>query len=252
MALAGGFNMDLGTLLKRHQPEGAAAGGEGRAAEDADDCLAAVEGALKARDIQSVLNILLKMACQHAQLLRDMAASEWISVATPTETDIVKVGKDTGRQYAQVAAIQAATTDLGPPHLYIARGAFRSLSESAEIQQKEAASHQLVHTFYTKYVSGANAMELGLMIRHFRLRKCNNEEYTRIQFAISDGLAIPKVGTGKGVSMSKLEIEQAVVNFLVAVGGRMKLGAAPQGHLEQLAQKLLDKGKKTDKGDKKR
>eukprot|EP00959_Pyramimonas_sp_CCMP1952_P031777 666644-Pyramimonas_sp.AAC.1 len=83
------------------------------------------------------------MACQHAQLLRDMAASEWISVVTPTEADIVQVRRRTGKEYAQVAAIPAAKGDLASPHLYIARAAFRSLSESEEIQSKDANSHRL-------------------------------------------------------------------------------------------------------------
>eukprot|EP00959_Pyramimonas_sp_CCMP1952_P286886 5999203-Pyramimonas_sp.AAC.1 len=105
--------MDLETMLKRHQPAaeavapsgggaGAASGGASahqeapdkkkqklaEMAEAADEALLWAEGALKQKDMQQALMVLLKLSCQHAQRLRDLAASEWLSVLTPTIAEV--------------------------------------------------------------------------------------------------------------------------------------------------------------------
>ena len=87
------------------------------------------------------------------------------------------------------------------------------------------------------------------MVRHFRLKKCFNDQYTRVQFAVSDQITLRGKAKESDVedsdlTFSKLELEQGAIQALEAMGGKLKLGTAPQGHLETLAQKLLDKSKK--------
>ncbi|CAK0853415.1 unnamed protein product, partial [Prorocentrum cordatum] len=61
------------------------------------------EGALKTRDLQQAVTFLPKMVRLHAQLLRDLADSEWISIdTTPTATTIVAARK-AGKMYAEAA-----------------------------------------------------------------------------------------------------------------------------------------------------
>ncbi|CAK0869495.1 unnamed protein product, partial [Prorocentrum cordatum] len=61
------------------------------------------EGALKTRDLQQAVTFLPKTVRLHAQLLRDLADSEWISiVTTPTATTIV-AAREAGKMYAEAA-----------------------------------------------------------------------------------------------------------------------------------------------------
>ncbi|CAK0819161.1 unnamed protein product [Prorocentrum cordatum] len=67
-----------------------------------------LEGALKSRDLQNAVTILPKMLRLHAQSLRDLADSVWISiVTTPTATSIVAVRK-AGKMYAEAAQFPEA------------------------------------------------------------------------------------------------------------------------------------------------
>ncbi|CAK0846808.1 unnamed protein product [Prorocentrum cordatum] len=227
------MELDLGALLQGHKAKagGPADGGppdkKGRIAsmaDDADEDLAKVEGALKAKDVQQALNILLNMACQHAQQLRDMAASEWISVVSPVESSPVVPAKQAGKQYAEVTAIQELKANVGHPHLYIARAAFKSLKEDEQVKTLLEPS-QVLSAFYDKCFSVASQEELGLVIRHFRVRKCYNEKFCRIQFSIADGFQVP-LGEGQP-GVSKLLLERALVKALVHLGGRLYSG--PKG-----------------------
>eukprot|EP00959_Pyramimonas_sp_CCMP1952_P129734 2713070-Pyramimonas_sp.AAC.1 len=84
--------------------------------------------------------------------------------------------------------------------------------------------------------------ELGLSICHYRCKECHNEDMTRLQFAIVDGVSLSS-DSGEPTTHSKLIIENATVVLLRGMGGTLKKGTAPQGHLENLAQKMLDKHK---------
>ncbi|CAK0819640.1 unnamed protein product, partial [Prorocentrum cordatum] len=110
-------------------------------------------------------------------------------------------------------------------------------------QAEKPQAHTLMDAFYKKFVSGASVSEMGLMVRHFRLKKCYNDEYTRVQFSIADQMCIPQTESSVEICHSKLEIEQATLQLMETMGGKAKFGAAPQGHLESLAQKLIDKTK---------
>ncbi|CAK0812180.1 unnamed protein product, partial [Prorocentrum cordatum] len=229
-------------------PPAQAPAGSARSAEDAHG---AVEGALRARDMQQAISILLKMACMHAQLLRDLAASEWVCLVIPTLSFLVVAGRGAGKMYAEAAAIAAAKPHLGPPHLYIARGVFKSMVESEKLQKSGTQAYQTLVLFYEKFVSISSAAELGLVIRHFRLKKCYNEEYTRLQFAIGGDVTVQLADAQEGSPerhLSKLEVEQSIIKLAQLEDAKLKLGTAPQGHLETMAQRILDKTKQKGKG----
>jgi hypothetical protein len=242
--------MNLDELLRGHKEKAQSPpDGEGQAkkkgrvgtmADDADDELAKVEGALKAKDLQQAVSILLKMACMHAQMLRDLAASEWISVVAPVECPPIVASRAAGKKHAEVTAIQELKTKVGPPHLYIAQAAFKSLSEDDKVRTL-LEPHQVLKAFYEQFISKAATDELGLVIRHFRVRKCYNEKFVRLQFSIAEGF---QIGMGENQpAVTKLSLEQATIKALVHLDGRLKLGTAPVGHLELMAQKLLDRSK---------
>ena len=255
--------MDLSVLLKRHKPEAdieTAAGGaastakkfKGNVGEDADaaeDGLMAVEQALRQKDLQFAVNILLKMACQHAQLLRDMAASEWVSMILPTGALVVAAGREAGKMYAQCAQISTAKPHLGPPHLYIVRAAYKCLCEAEAVKTTAADSHVILSRLYEQFMSNKSVSMtvFGLLFRHFRLKKCYNDQYTRVQFSIADQVTL-KNNLNEDITYSKLELEQATIHAMEAMGGKLKLGTAPQGHLENMAQKLLDRNKTGGRG----
>lgn len=256
-------SMDLELLIKKHKrkagdgedlggaPSGKKKANLGDAADEAEDGLQQVEGALRARDMQQAISILLKMACMHAQLLRDLAASEWVCLVVPTLSFLVVAGRGAGKMYAEAAAIAAAKPHLGPPHLYIARGVFKSMVDSEKLQKLGTQAYQTLVLFYEKFVSISSAAELGLVIRHFRLKKCYNEEYTRLQFAIGGDITVQLADAQGGPPerhLSKLEVEQSIIKLAQLEDAKLKLGTAPQGHLETMAQRILDKTKQKSKG----
>ncbi|CAK0898022.1 unnamed protein product, partial [Prorocentrum cordatum] len=101
--------------------------------------------------------------------------------------------------------------------------------------------------FYTKFLSVASLEDQPLAIRHFRVRRCCNEKFMMPQFSSAEGFQI------EGSDLTKLLLEQAAIGISTQLGGRLKLGSAPVGHLEQMAQKLLDRTKKgTSAGSKQR
>ncbi|CAK0883475.1 unnamed protein product, partial [Prorocentrum cordatum] len=237
-------SMDLDELLKKHkrpEPEGQGNGADapprkkqqvGELAGAAEDGLQEVEGALRARDMQTAISILLKMACMRAQVLRDLAASEWVCLIIPTACFMVAAGRHAGKQYAEAASIAAAKPMLGPPHLYIAHG--------------------ILALFFEKFVLISAAAELGLVIRHFRLKICYNDDYTRLQFSFAGEVTVPLSGVAQGMptenTISKLELEQAMVKMAQPEDAKLKLGTAPMGHLEAMAQRLIDKSKTAGRG----
>eukprot|EP00959_Pyramimonas_sp_CCMP1952_P447552 9371293-Pyramimonas_sp.AAC.1 len=100
-----------------------------------------------------------------------------------------------------------------------------------------------IEQFSEKFASVASVQELALMIKHFRLEKCHSDECVRIQFSIADSLYTLAVDSRPEIFYSRLEIESATIIMLKDLGGKAKWGAAPQGHLGMMAQKLLDKTK---------
>ncbi|CAK0807401.1 unnamed protein product, partial [Prorocentrum cordatum] len=203
------FAMDPDELLEGHKgkaqapPEGEPVGKKnrlGEMADAADDELAKVEGALKAKDIQQAVNIRLKMACAHAQQL-----------------------KAAGKECAEVTAIQELKSKVGPPHLYIARAAFKSLKEDEKVRQLLEPS-QVLTALHDQFLCKASMEDMGLVIRHFRVRKCYNEKFCRIQFSISGGFQVPLEGQSVA---TKLLLEQSMIKALTHLGGKLKLGSTP-------------------------
>ncbi|CAK0819296.1 unnamed protein product [Prorocentrum cordatum] len=171
-----------------------------------------------------------------------MAASEWISIVSPVECSPVVAAKQAGKQYAEVTAIQELKAKVGPPHLYTARAVFKSLKEDEHVTTLLEPS-QVLSAFYDKFFSVVSQEELGLVIRHFRVRKCYNENFCRIQFSIADGFHIPLGGGQPGVS--KLLMEQALVKALVHLGGpsdRQKWSAMQSTKIRDLVMLLRDAG----------
>ncbi|CAK0889097.1 unnamed protein product [Prorocentrum cordatum] len=78
---------------------------------DYDTIMLRLEGALKSRDLQQAVTFLPKMVRLHAQLLRDLADSEWISiVTTPTATSIV-AAREAGKMHAEAAQPRTRRND---------------------------------------------------------------------------------------------------------------------------------------------
>ncbi|CAK0886479.1 unnamed protein product, partial [Prorocentrum cordatum] len=75
---------------------------------DYDTIMLRLEGALKSRDLQQAVTFLPKLVRLHAQLLRDLADSERISiVTTPTATSIV-AAREAGKMDAEAAQFPEA------------------------------------------------------------------------------------------------------------------------------------------------
>ncbi|CAK0846654.1 unnamed protein product, partial [Prorocentrum cordatum] len=150
-------SMDLETLLKRHHPAAEAGapsgGGAGAAsgcasahqeapdkkkqklaemAEAADEALLWAVGALKQKDMQQGLMV-------------------------------IKAGRAAGKQCSQAAQIEALKPQLGPPHLHIARAAYKCLAESTALQTNKPQAHLIADAFYRKFASVASVKELALM-----------------------------------------------------------------------------------------
>ncbi|CAK0848782.1 unnamed protein product [Prorocentrum cordatum] len=70
---------------------------------DYDAIMLRLEGALKSRDLQQAVTFLPKTARQHAQQLRDLAASEWISIVTPPTATSIVAAREAGKMYAAAA-----------------------------------------------------------------------------------------------------------------------------------------------------
>ncbi|CAK0828433.1 unnamed protein product [Prorocentrum cordatum] len=106
----------LQTLLRSAKK----ASGVGQFADDAEDTLQAFEWALRSKDPQHAINVLLKMACQHAQQLRDLASSEWLSAVLPTKATVVVKGRAAGKHYSEAAQI-AELRFVGAHHICTSR-----------------------------------------------------------------------------------------------------------------------------------
>ena len=256
-----GEMMDLAALVelgKRKIEDPGGGGEEGRgaksrrsvaeAADAAEDTLHQVEGALKAKDVAAALSLLLKGFCMHSQLLRDLASVVWVSVILPTLSPIIVACRAAGKLYAEAAGLPTVKDKLGPPHLHMARAGFKCLVEAETSIKIGGEAMDCVKSFYQRFVLSARMQELGLSLRHFRCKKCYNEDMTRLQFAVVDGVSLQFDSGGEPVTYSKLMIENAVVVLLRGMGGALKQGTAPQGHLETLAQKMLDRHKLGGKG----
>ena len=127
----------------------------------------------------------------HAQMLRDLVASEWLSIVLPTSCPVVAAAKHAGKQYAEAAAIVESRGSLGPPHLHIGRAAFKSIVDSQECQQVQPSEmYTTVKLFYTRFMSVGKITELGLQLKHFRVKRCYNEEFSRIQFSLADAITV--------------------------------------------------------------
>eukprot|EP00959_Pyramimonas_sp_CCMP1952_P409525 8582416-Pyramimonas_sp.AAC.1 len=61
-----------------------------------------------------------------------MAASEWTPIVSPVECSPVVAAKQAGKHCAEVTATQELKAKVGPPHLYIACAAFKSLKEDEQ------------------------------------------------------------------------------------------------------------------------
>ncbi|CAK0841755.1 unnamed protein product [Prorocentrum cordatum] len=175
--------MDLSALLRRRESEGAGgelsdalpfgkkAGGVAQLADDADDAFQAVEWALRSKDLQHAIDVCVKMAYQRAQQLRDLAASGWPSAAPPAKSAAVEAGRAADKQYPEAVLIAEVKPFLGPPHLHIARAAFKSLAESDTIRTQVPEAHSLLCKCYEQLILKSGAKALGLMRRRFRLNK---------------------------------------------------------------------------------
>ncbi|CAK0862843.1 unnamed protein product, partial [Prorocentrum cordatum] len=159
--------VDLSELQKRRKPDAGAepaAGGvasvanklECNVGEDAgaaEDGLMAVEQALRQRGLQLAVNILLEMARQRAQLLRDTVASERAGMVPPTAAPVIAAGgqDDSGRL---------------------------SLSSQS--------------SFYEQFISNKSASmtAFGLLCRHFRFAKCRDDQGARALLSIADQIAL--------------------------------------------------------------
>ena len=142
--------------------------------------------------------------------------------------------------------------------MYIAHAVFKSMAGSEKMKTEASEAFEIMQRFFGKFVLNSSPSELGLVVRHFRLKKCYNEEYTRLQYAIAGDVAVPVPGVVEEMTertLSRLEVEQSIIKLCGVEGAKLKLGTAPQGHLESMAQKLLDKtksGGSTGKGSKKK
>ncbi|CAK0843262.1 unnamed protein product [Prorocentrum cordatum] len=175
---------------------------------DYDTIKLRLEGALKSRDLQQAVTFLPKMVRLRAQLLRDLADSEWISiVTTPTATSIV-AAREAGKMYAEAAQF--------PEFKY----------PSAFVVQEAPQGHGLPRTFHQQFVCTETGSELFF---HLRLRTRHNDQYTRMQFANADQITLKSVNPD-GPRETCLDV----------LGGRQKMGT---GHLESMAQKLPDKNR---------
>eukprot|EP00959_Pyramimonas_sp_CCMP1952_P470186 9496234-Pyramimonas_sp.AAC.1 len=146
----------------------------------------------------------------HSQLLRDVAAVVWVSVILPSISPIIVASRAAGKLYAEAAGLPSVKDKLGPPHLHIARAGFKCLVEAESSTKIGGEALEVVQLFYSKFVQKGQMQELGLSIRNYRCKKCYNEDMTRLQFAIVDGVNLQS-DSGEPTTYSKLMIENATV-----------------------------------------
>ncbi|CAK0859549.1 unnamed protein product [Prorocentrum cordatum] len=224
------MEVDLESPLARAngRKEGAAASGEeapnkkkklGQMAGDADEDLAKVEGALRGKDIASALSRVPARADTKGP------DSVRVDVARALGRLLHRERREDGGQ-----VLRRGGSSSG-------RAAFKAMVDNEEAKGL-AEPYEAATAFYTKCLSVASLEDQALVIHHFRVRRCYREKFMRLQFSIAEGFQI------KGSELTKLLLEQAVIRIPTHFRGRLKLGSAPVGHIEQMAPKLLDRTKR--------
>ena len=169
---------------------------------------------------KDLINVLTKLTLQNTQSIRDLQAAEYkfflAKAASPAAAAIQAAGKSYHDKVTQLGREHK----LGPPAVHQLTALIKVLmtDPSAPVEPKN-----IIQKYWADRVLQIPPEVLAQDVPVFRMRKTRVKEKVKIYFKLSDPV-----------------IEEAVVKCMVALGGEHRVGAAPAGELERVAQKLLE------------
>ena len=233
-----------------------------KAARSSEEAKAEVVQAARAGDGKKVQTLLLKIACDHDNLLRDLVGAVYrcflldADDPTPIAMKAATVAWDLDCR----AKKENGEKPSAPPYLSAFAALMQSLLAREEVPQD--AKLTLMH-FWEQVMLTTPPEQLADYIRHCRLKelkdfssssqgsapKKEKARRVRIQFFVMawapPTLQTAYVGAGFPTTCTPLDLDQALLKALMGgKGAERRMGCPPRGALAREAQKLLDSNRR--------
>eukprot|EP00928_Gymnodinium_smaydae_P033297 TRINITY_DN23889_c0_g1_i1.p2 TRINITY_DN23889_c0_g1~~TRINITY_DN23889_c0_g1_i1.p2 ORF type:complete len:278 (-),score=44.77 TRINITY_DN23889_c0_g1_i1:372-1097(-) len=203
-----------------------------------------LEQAIEAKDMANIVEILLKMSCQHAELLRELSGCLWKCAVGSVDDPLLANVKDSMRAYNELEQ------KPGLPHIQAFANAIDFMLDSPKVT---ALNKRYLATLWEQHILDKEPEDITEVVVFFRLRKAYSEkgkpEMKKLLWAMGDHMikAGPQEMAEVTIEPPAIKLSKLFSNCLRDLGHEVKIGTPPKTHLERLAQRLLDKHFKKSK-----
>ena len=247
-----------GTVLAKRQGERSSEEKDAKSARSSEEARAEVVQAARQGDGKKVTTLLLKIACDHDNLLRDLIGAVYrcylldADDPTPVAMKAATVAWDLDCR----AKKENGGKPSAPPFLAAFAAMLQSLIAREEVPQD--AKLTLTH-FWEQVMLTTPPETLADFVRHCRLKelkdfgtsshasekKSERTRRVRIQFFVA-AWNPPSLHTAfVGASFPVLDLDQALLKAMLSTkGAERRNGCPPKGSLIREAQKLLDSNRR--------
>lgn len=189
------------------------------------------------------LQVLYKATLNSMQTQRQHGAVLATTYLLPTQEAPVQAALGAGADYDRHC--KEGEAPAGAPHMHISLAFLESLSAAGTL--KHTAEGRILHKLTLAFADADTPEMIGQVLPTFRVKECYKrpgaEALTKVEFAVHPLPLLPRniIDDLEGMEGPLLAqtIRMAISQAMEQHQGKLKLGAAPRGELERVAQRQL-------------